>query len=108
MLLSANRRPILLQEYRDRSGRCTAILFKSIGVSGRCDSQKNPRVRKIRVRNSGAGKWLRQFYGHLEKCFLSAGKPYVHKIPCFRGGGILGLGGGGEVPILFLWARGFF
>ena len=24
------------------------------------------------------------------------------------GGGILGLGGGGEVPILFLWARGFF
>ena len=24
------------------------------------------------------------------------------------GGGILGFGGGGEVPILFLWARGFF
>ena len=34
----------------------------------------------------------------------------VHKIPRFRGGGILGFGGGGEVemPILFLWARGFF
>ena len=29
--------------------------------------QKNPRVRKIRVRNSGAGKWLPQFYGHLEQ-----------------------------------------
>ena len=33
---------------------------------------------------------------------------HVHKIPRL-GGGILGLGGGGgEVPILFLWARGFF
>ena len=44
------------------------------------------------------------------KCALSAGKTHVHKIPRFRGGGILGLGGewGGGVPILFLWARGFF
>ena len=24
------------------------------------------------------------------------------------GGGYFGFGGGGEVPILFLWARGFF
>ena len=32
---------------------------------------------------------------------------HVHKIPRFGGGGILGFGGGG-VPILFLWARGFF
>ena len=37
-------------------------------------SQKNPRVRKICVRNSGAGKWLRQFYGRLGKCARSAGK----------------------------------
>ena len=37
--------------------------------------QKNPRVRKIFVHNSGAGKWLRQFYGRLEKCVRSAGKP---------------------------------
>ena len=29
---------ILLQKYRDRMGRCIAILFKSIGVRGRCDS----------------------------------------------------------------------
>ena len=29
---------ILLQKYRDRNGRCIAILFKSIGVRGRCDS----------------------------------------------------------------------
>ena len=29
---------ILLQKYRDRNGRCIAILFKSIRVRGRCDS----------------------------------------------------------------------
>ena len=29
---------ILLQRYRDRNGRCIAILFKSIGVRGRFDS----------------------------------------------------------------------
>ena len=51
---------------------------------------------------------MHKFYGRLEKCALSARKTHVHKIPRFRGGGILGFGGGGEVPILFLWARGFF
>ena len=39
-------------------------------------------------------------------------KNHVHKIPRFRGGGYFGFLGGGvprrEVPILFLWARGFF
>ena len=34
-------------------------------------------------------------------------KTCVHKIPRFRRGGNFGLGGGG-VPFLFLWARGFF
>ena len=49
---------------------------------------------------------MRQFYGRLEKCVLSAGKTHVHKIPCLRGGGgILGFGGGSAD--LFLWARGF-
>ena len=42
------------------------------------------------------------------KCVLSAEKTHVHKIPRFRGGGILGFFLGGEVPILFLWAREFF
>ena len=69
----------------------------------------NPRVRKISVRNSGAGKLLRQFYGRLEKKRPFCRKSHVHKIPRFRGGGYFWvLGGGGEVPILFLWARGFF
>ena len=37
---------ILLQKYRDRNGRCIAILFKSIGVRGRCDSlEVGPRLR---------------------------------------------------------------
>ena len=52
---------------------------------------------------------MRQFYGRLEKMHPFCRKSHVHKIPRFIGGGYLGLGGGGrEVPILFLWARGFF
>ena len=52
---------------------------------------------------------MRQFYDAWKQCVLSAGKTQVHKIPRFRGGGVfLGFGGGGGVPILFLWARGFF
>ena len=42
------------------------------------------------------------------KVILSAGKTHVHKIPRFRRGGYFGFWGGGGVPILFLWARGFF
>ena len=49
---------------------------------------------------------MRQVYGRLERCVLSAGKTHVHKIPRFGGGGgILGLGGGSADFIL--WARGF-
>ena len=34
---------------------------------------------------------------------------HAHKIPRFKGGGVWVLGGGGGgVPIFFLWARGFF
>ena len=33
----------LLHKYRDRNGRCIAILFRSIGVRGRCDSPEFPR-----------------------------------------------------------------
>ena len=47
---------------------------------------------------------MRQFYGRLEKCVLSAGKTHVHKIPRFRGGGVfwvLGGGGGGECRFYF-------
>ena len=61
-------------------------------------SQKNPRVRKIRVRNSGAGNGVRQFYGHLEKMRSFCRKTHVHKIPLFWGGV---LGGGGECRFYF-------
>ena len=52
-------------------------------------------------------EWVRQFYGRLEKCVLSARKPVSIKFLVLGGGGILGFLGGG-VPILFLWARRFF
>ena len=57
-------------------------------------NQKNPRVRKIRVRNSGAGNGSPNCMDTWKKCVLSPGKAHVHKIPRFGGGGILGLGGG--------------
>ena len=68
-------------------------------------TQKNPRVRKIRVRNSGAGNGCANFMDAWKKCVLSARKPMSIKF------GVLGgefFWGGGGVPILFLWARGFF
>ena len=64
--------------------------------------QKNPRVHKILVPEMAAPiLWAPR----ISACFLHENL-HVHKIPRFRGGGILGLGGG--ALILFLWARGFF
>ena len=63
-------------------------------------SQKNPRVRKISVRNSEAGNGCVNFMDAWKKCVLSPGKTHVHKIPRLGGGGYFGFGGGG-VPILF-------
>ena len=60
---------------------------------------------KFSVRNSGAGNGVRQFYGHLEKCVLSAGKTMSRKIPLFWGGG--GWGGGGSADFIFMGARIF-
>ena len=51
------------------------------------NTQKNPRVRKNFCPQFWGRKWLRQFYGHLEICVLSAGNRHVHKIQRFRGGG---------------------
>ena len=42
-----------------------------------------------------------------KNAFFLQDKPMSIKFPVLEGGGILGLGGG-EVPILFLWTRGFF
>ena len=71
--------------------------------------QRNPRVRKIRVCNSGPGNGSPNFMDTWKKCVLSAGKPVSIKFLVLAGGGYFGFwGGGGGVPILFLWARGFF
>ena len=58
---------------------------------------------KLFVRNSGAGNGILWAPGIF--AFFLQENLHVHKIP--GGGRYLGLFGGG-VPILFLWARGFF
>ena len=60
--------------------------------------QKNPRVHKIRVRNSRAGNGCANFMGAWKNCVLSAGKPVSIKFLVLGGAGILGffLGGGSD------------
>ena len=71
--------------------------------------QKNPRVRKIFCPQFRGRKWLRQFYGHLEKCVLSAGKALSIKFRVLGGGGVFWVfgGGGGECRFFFMGARIF-
>ena len=49
-------------------------------------------------------KWVRQFYGHLEKMRSFCRKNHVRKIPLFWGGV---LGGGGSADFIFMGARIF-
>ena len=63
-------------------------------------TQKNPRVRKIRVRNSGAGNGCAVFMGSWKNAFFSAGKPVSIRF-FVLGGAILGLGGGGKCRFYF-------
>ena len=69
--------------------------------------QKNPRVRKICVRNSGAGNGCANFMDTWKKCVLSAGKPVSIKFLVLGGGGILGFGGGGSADFISMGARIF-
>ena len=69
--------------------------------------QKHPRVRKIRVRNSGAGNGCANFMDTW-KMRSFCRKTYVHEIPRFRGGGILGLGGGGGSADFIFMGAGIF
>ena len=68
--------------------------------------QKNPRVHKIRVRNSGAGNGCANFMGTWKNCVLSARKPMSIKFLVLGGGGILGWGGG-SADFIFMGARIF-
>ena len=68
------------------------------------ENQKNPfSVRKIRVRNSGAGNGCANFMDTWKKCVLSVGKTMSVKFPFFWGG----VGGGGECRFIFMGARIF-
>ena len=75
-----------------------------------CKNQNNPRVRKIRVRNSGAGDGCANFMDAW-KMRSFCRKTHVHKIPRLRGGGgYFGFfwgGGGGSVDFIFMGARIF-
>ena len=85
---------------------------KAIKVSVTCtldasQIQKNPRVRKIFVRNSGAGNGCANFMDTWKKCVRSAGKTVSIKFLVLGGGGILGFGGGGSADFIFMGARIF-
>ena len=69
--------------------------------------QKNPRVHKMFVRNSGAGNGCANFMGASKKCALSAGKTNVHKIPRFKGG-VFGVFGGGGSADFYFYGRADF
>ena len=71
-------------------------------------NQKNPRVRKIFVRNSGAGNGCANFMGAWKNAFFLQDKTHVHKIPRFRNGGVFWvLGEGGSANFIFIGARSF-
>ena len=66
--------------------------------------QKNPRVHKIFVRNSGAGNGCANFMGTWKNCGLSAGKPMSIKFLVLGGGVFWVLGGGGSADFIFMGA----
>ena len=69
--------------------------------------QKNPRVRKIRVRNSGAGNGSANLWTPRKNALSLQEKPMSIKILLLGGGGILGSWGGGSADFIFLGARFF-
>ena len=71
--------------------------------------QKNPRVRKIFVRNSGAGNGCVNFMDAWKNAFFLQEKSHVHIIPRL-GGGVFSvfLGGGGECRFYFYGRADFF
>ena len=64
--------------------------------------QKNPRVRKIVVRNSGAGNGCANFMGAWKNAFFLQEEPMSIKFLLLGGGGVFWvLGGGGECRFYF-------
>ena len=63
----------------------------------------------IFAHNSGAENGCAKFTDAWKIAFFLQENHHAHKIPLFRGVGYFGFfWGGGGVPILLLWARGFF
>ena len=59
-----------------RGATAIVVCCRSSSCNSSCDAiQKNPRVRKSRVRNSGARNGCANFMGAWKKCVLSARKP---------------------------------
>ena len=73
-----------------------------------CFFQKNPCVRKIRVRNPGAGNGCANFMDAWKNALFLQEKAMSIKFLVLGRGRVFWVLGGGGVPILFLWARGFF
>ena len=71
--------------------------------------QKNPRLRKIFVRNSGAGIGCANSYGRLENASVLQEKPMSIKFLVLAGGGgeFWVLGGGGECRFYFYGREDF-
>ena len=66
--------------------------------------QKNPRVRKMFVRNSGAGNGRANFMGAWKNAFFLQEKTHGRKIPPFR---VFFWRGGGSADFSFMGARIF-
>ena len=69
--------------------------------------QKNPRVRKICVRNSAAGNGCANFMDTWKNAFFLQEKPMSIKFRVFLGGGGVWEGGGGSANFIFMGARIF-
>ena len=69
--------------------------------------QKNPRVRKIRVRDSGARNGCAIFTDAWKNASVLQENLHVHKIPRFGGGGVFWFCGGGSADFIFMGARIF-
>ena len=70
------------------------------------EDRKNPRVHKIRVRNSGAGNGSANFMDAWKNAFFLQEKPMSIKFLVLGGGGWF-LGGGGSADFIFMGARIF-
>ena len=70
-------------------------------------SQHTPRVRKIFVRNSGAGNGCANFMGAWKNALFLQEKPMSIKFLLLRGGGYFGFWGGGSADFISMGARIF-